>query len=50
VNKREKSLNPSPSLPISASQAIDILEDMLDNGFEGRQNMFAAREYVTIYT
>merc|ERR1719253_594595 len=31
-------------------KAIDILEDMLDNGFEGRQNMFAAREYVTIYT
>ncbi len=33
------------------SQAIDVLEDMLDNGLkEGAQNMFAAKEYVQIYT
>lgn len=32
-------------------QAIDVLEDMLDNGIqEGKQNMFAAKEYVQIYT
>lgn len=32
-------------------KAIDVLEDMLDNGLqEGKQNMFAAKEYVQIYT
>jgi len=32
-------------------KAIDVLEDMLDNGFKsGRSSMFGPREYVAIYT
>lgn len=33
------------------TKAIDILEDMLDNGMKsGKSSMFAPREYVEIYT